>query len=365
MRLHNYWWLLIWPLLFGALSFVVNMQREELVDGHRCVRWRPLAAYALAVPFVLWAGWRQHFGDTEVYRITFRSLPSTVGGIMPYMQGVSKGYGFRLIELLFKCFISTSDIAFFVFVAAIQIICLVHIYRKYSPNYWLSFFFFIASTDYLSWMHNGIRQFIAAAILFLCVPLIAKKRYLLCVVVVLLVSQIHATALVFLPFVFIVNGRSWNFRTLLFVVGVIAAVIFVDRITGFLANAMEDTAYEGDIDILKNNDGTNIFRVLFYSVPAIMCWVFRSNLDRANDPLLNVCANLSIVTAGFYVFSFFSSGMLMGAVPIYFSLSNYILIPWLLREVFNRDSTVLLESVFALVYAAFFYYQCGPTWGLL
>ena len=31
MRLHNYWWLLIWPLLFGALSFVVNMQREELV----------------------------------------------------------------------------------------------------------------------------------------------------------------------------------------------------------------------------------------------------------------------------------------------------------------------------------------------
>ena len=365
MRLHNYWWLLIWPLLFGALSAVLNMRRVELVDGRRSIRWRPIAAYALVIPFVIWAGWRRHFGDTEVYRSTFISLPSTLSAIGPYMQGVTKGYGFRLIELLFRCFISTSDIAFFVFVAALQIICLVHVYRKYSPNYWLSFFFFIASTDYLSWMHNGIRQFIAAAIIFLCVPLIAKKRYLLCVIVVLLVSQIHAAALVFLPFIFIVNGRSWNFRTLLFIAGIMAAVIFVDRVTGFLENAMVDTAYEGDIEILKTNDGTNIFRVLFYSVPCIMCWVLRPYLDRVNDPLLNVCANLSIVTAGFYVFSFFTSGILMGAIPIYFSLSNYILIPWLLREAFHRDSVVVLECVFTLAYVAFFYYQCGPTWGLL
>ena len=140
MRLHNYWWLLIWPLLFGALSAVLNMRRVELVDGRRSIRWRPIAAYALVIPFVIWAGWRRHFGDTEVYRSTFISLPSTLSAIGPYMQGVTKGYGFRLIELLFRCFISTSDIAFFVFVAALQIICLVHVYRKYSPNYWLSFF---------------------------------------------------------------------------------------------------------------------------------------------------------------------------------------------------------------------------------
>ena len=55
----------------------------------------------------------------------------------------------------------------------------------------------------------------------------------------------------------------------------------------------------------------------------------------------------------------------MGAIPIYFSLSNYILIPWLLREVYDFDSMVFLETVFVFVYSAFFYYQCGPTWGLL
>lgn len=365
MKLENYWWLLIWPLLFGALSLVVNMRRRELVDGHSCVRWNPIAAIAMVIPLVIWAGWRTWFADTEQYRRTFLGLPSSFDQIGAYLQNVRKGYGFRLFELLFKCIISNSDIFFFVVVASIQIICLVYIYRKYSPDYWLSMFFFVASTDYLSWMHNGIRQFLAAAILFFCVPLVAKKRYIPAIIIVLLVSQIHATALIYLPFIFIVNGRSWNIKTLFFIAGTIAAVVFADRITGFLAEAMVDTAYEGDIAILKNNDGTHIFRVLFYSVPAIMCWVFRPYLDRANDPLMNVCANLSIVTTGFYVFSFFTSGILMGSVPIYFSLSNYILIPWLLREVFNRDSAVLLEAVFIVVYSVFFYYQCGPTWGLL
>ena len=365
MRLHNYWWLIMWPLIFGALGAFYNMNRAELVEGRRVYRWRPLAAIILAVPYVVWAGWREGFGDTEQYRGTFLAMPSSLGDIIPYMQTVKKGYGFRLIELLFRCLISRSDIAFFVFVAAIQMACLIYMYRKYSLNYWLSIFFFVASTDYLSWMHNGIRQFLAATLVFLCIPLIAKNKYLSALVIIALAATIHVTVLIFVPIVFVVNGKTWNHRTLVFLGTVIIAVVFVDRITGFLTNALVDTAYEGDIAFLTNNDGTNIMRVLFYSVPAIMSMVFRPYFDRANDPVINVCANLSIVTAGFYVFSYFTSGILMGAIPIYFSLSNYILIPWILKEVFNKDSARILTVIFVSVYALFFYYQCGPTWGLL
>ena len=146
---------------------------------------------------------------------------------------------------------------------------------------------------------------------------------------------------------------------------VILAVVLVDRVTGFLERAMVDTAYEGDIVYLKHNDGTNIMRVLFYSVPAIMSLVFRPYLERADDPLINVCANLSVVTAGFYVFSFFTSGILMGSIQIYFSLANYILIPWMIYEVFDPGSGLIIETIFVAVYSFFFYYQCGPTWHIL
>ena len=185
------------------------------------------------------------------------------------------------------------------------------------------------------------------------------------VAIVLFASLIHVSALIFLPFIFVVNGRVCNVRTIVFIAAIIIAIVFADRITGFLTKAMENTAYEGDVSILLNDNGTSILRVLFYSVPCIMSIVFKSYLNRANDTLMNVCANLSIVTAGFYLFSMFTSGVLMGAIPIYFSLSNYILIPWLLREVFNQDTAAVMEVLFVLVYIVFFYCQCGLVWGLL
>ena len=119
MRLENYWMFIIWPFIMSLIAYFFTVKREEVVMGKQCVRWTPLAAWALAAPYVIWAGWRRGFGDTEQYRATFRAMPSSLDQIASYMEGVEKGHEFRLIELLFRCLISRSDIAFFVFVAII------------------------------------------------------------------------------------------------------------------------------------------------------------------------------------------------------------------------------------------------------
>ena len=368
MTLHNYWWLLIWLFLFGGVCLAFFPKRHEYVLGQRVIRWNWLPALTLALPYVLWAGWRSDaFGDTTQYRITFNNMPVGISGLPSYVASMSKDRGFGAVEYAFKSLVSQDSKAFFLLIAAIQILCLVVVYRKYSRNYWLSFFFFVASTDYLAWMHNGMRQFLAAAFIFAFLPLLVQRRYMQMTVVVLLASQIHLTALLFLPFIFIVNGRAWNLRTLGFIVAVILSVVFLDRVTGYISSAMRETVYKGEVSLLDSSrdDGTNIMRVLFYSVPAVMSWLFRPYIDRADDPLINVCANLSIVAAGFYVFSFFTSGILMGRVPIYFSLANYILIPWFITEVFDEGSAVAIDVIFVAVYSFFFYYQAGVTWKLL
>ena len=172
MRLHNYWWLLIWLFLFGAVSVAFIPKREELVLGKKEVRWNWLPALIMAVPYVIWAAWRANsFGDTGAYRRSFMDAPTSLTEVGSYLLSRSKDRGYALIEAVFKSVLSHSDIVFFFFIAAIQIGCLLFIYRKYSKNYWLSFFLFVASTDYMSWMHNGIRQFLAAAIIFACIPL--------------------------------------------------------------------------------------------------------------------------------------------------------------------------------------------------
>ena len=365
MVLRNYWWLLIWMFLFGGISLIFIPKREEMVLGKPERRWGKLSAALLALPYVIWAGWRKNFGDTEVYRAAFLSSPSSLSDLGVFLSEQSKDRGYALIRIMCKSLLTESDVVFFLVIAAIQIFCLVRVYRKYSENYWLSLFFFVASTDYLSWMHNGMRQFLAAAIIFAAFPLLVNRRYVPMVMVVLLAATIHLSALIVLPFIFIVNGKAWNIRTLLFILGVLATAFFLDEVTGIITNMMEDTAYEGNIAIFKADDGTNIFRVLFYSIPAIASWVFRSHIEAEDDPLINTCVNFSVVTAGIYLFSFFTSGILIGRLPIYFSLANYILIPWLIREFFSRESALVVEGGFLVLYSAFFYYQVGVTWGRL
>ena len=366
MNIRNYWWLLIWPFLYGGISLNLFPKKREYVLGHYVFRWTWLSALLLAAPYVLWAADKSdRYGDKSQYRITFLSMPTGLSNMAEYVARRSKGKGFVVFEYLFKTLISNSDTLFFVTIAFIQIFFVVRIYRKYSCNYWLSMFFFVASAEYLSWVHNGIRQFIAVTIIFTCLPLLLKKKYILMCVVVLIAALFHSTALVFLPFIFVINGRAWNTRTILYIVAIVLSVIFLEQVTGMIVEAMRETVYEGDIAIFESDDGTNFLRVLFHAVPTIMAWVYKPYIDKANDPMINMCVNLSIITSGVYVFSYFTSGILVGAVPIYFSLTNYILIPWIIDNVFDSETALLVSSVFIGVYSVFFYYQCGPTWGLL
>ena len=365
-QLHNFWWLLIWIFLAGGFCYFFVPQQEEVVLGRREIRWNFIPALITALPYVFWAAWRSDaYGDTGVYRINFINMPTGLSNMVEYVASRQKGPAFVVFEYLFKTLISQSSIACFFVVARLQMFLLVRIFRKYSRNYWLSLFFLVASTDYMSWMHNGMRQFIAVTIIFTCIPLLVKRRYLLMCLVVLFAATIHSASLIFLPFIFVVNGRAWNVRTFLYILALIVAIIFLDKVSDFILKSMEDTVYEGDIEIFLNDDGTNFWRVLFYAVPTAMSWVFKPYIDRADDPMINVCVNLSIISTGVYIFSYFTSGILVGSIPVYFSLANYILIPWLITEVFDSGSAVILNSAFVSVYTAFFYYQMGPSWGLL
>lgn len=365
MTLYNYWWLLIWPLLVGGVSLFFIPKREEYVLGEKVTRWHWLPVIILVLPFVIWAAWRTNaFGDTPTYRGMFFGAPSSVSQLGSYLNAQTKDKGFALIMVLFKAFISHSDIAFFFMFAAIQMILLASTYRKYSSSFWLSFFMFVASADYMSWMHNGMRQFLTVTVLFACLPLILNRRYLLMVIITLILSTIHASTLIFLPFIFVINGKAWNYRTLLFIAGVLAATLFIDRISGIITNAMEDTAYSGDIVLFVEDDGTHIIRVLFYAVPTMMALVFKRYIDEANDPLINMCVNLSVISVGFYVLSYFTSGILVGRIPIFFSMANYILIPWIINKAFTPKSAIFMQFAFVGIYIVFFYMQMR-TWSMI
>ncbi|MBR3437688.1 MAG: EpsG family protein [Lachnospiraceae bacterium] len=368
---YSYWWALLWVFLAGGISLFFNFEQEETdLQGRRVLRWHWLPALLLMVPLVLLAAYRPlPFGDSGTYYGFFNVAPSSLSSLKSFVEGQEKDPGYAVLEIFFKSLISTKYELFFMFIAILQAIGLYITFRKCSTDYWFSIFLFVASADYYSWMHNGVRQFIAVTLIFAFLPLIIKKQTFLRVItlllVILLASTFHLSALLCIPVLLMSLGKPWNWKTVVFLLGVIVIIFFIDRFTNLLGDMMEETQYSDEVEQLKTSTGTNIFRVIFYSIPTVASFFFRRRIAAAENKTINVCVNLSIASMGFYIISYFTSGLLIGRLPIYFSLANYILIPWMIDEFFERRSAKVLKVGFILMYSAFFYYQVGMTWGLL
>lgn len=368
MLSNGYIYILLWAALVGVLSVVVNgAYRMEIVNGERVRRVTPIFAVISILPLMIWAGYRDDVGDTGAYRQFFYEMPSTFSGIKEYIDGIDKDKGFYFASSVVKCIIGNREVLYFIIIAAVQCFLLFRIYRKYSVSFTVSFFLFLASTDYVSWMFNGTRQFVAVTITMACFPWILEKKYLRAILGILLASLFHQSALLVLPFVFIVQGKAWNKKTLLFICVVIAAVMFIDRFTDILETILSETQYEGIITdwTALQDDGTNVFRVLVYSVPMMLSLIGFKIIRRADDPVINICVNMSIAATGLYVISMFTSGVYIGRLPIYFSLYNYILLPWEISHIFTERSKRLIYIVMIGAYLMFYYYQMHYTWNII
>ena len=366
---NGYILILIWVGVIAALAVMAPewVYRTELVNGEKVRRVTPLFAVIVVLPLVVWAGFRGHIGDTGVYMQSFEAMPSSFSDISSYLTDIEKDQGFYFLSAVIKCFIGNRNTFYFIIIATIQCFFLFRIYRKYSSAYVLSFFLFIASTDYISWIFNGMRQFTAVSITVACFPWIAEKKYVRAIIGILVASLFHQSALLLIPFVFIVQGKAWNKKTLMFIVAVIAIVMFADRFTDILDNMLADTQYENVVSDWQNweDDGTNILRVLVYSVPAILSLLGLKYVRSADDPVINICANMTIASVGFYIISMFTSGIFIGRLPIYFSLYGYILLPWLIKNIFTKRSAQLIYICMIGAYIIFYFYQNHFVWGLI
>lgn len=367
MMLTNYWWLLIWMFVGGGfLSFAIPKQRVQVL-GKTEYRWRLIPALVLACPYAIWAMNRSNFGDTEVYRKMFLEAPAAFSQISAYLSEHTKDQGFSVLMILIKSIIGNNDKIFFLLVAIFQIFCVVHFFRKYSTDFWLCMFMFVASTDYLSWMFNGIRQFTAVCIILLGFDFVLKKKYIPAILVVLLAATIHGSALLMLPIIFIIQGKAWNRRTLMMIAGVAVAVMFIDQFTSILDTMLTETQYSDLVtnEIWINDNGTNIFRVLFYSIPAILSLFGKRYVDKEQSLIAQSCVNCAICTSVIYALSAVSSGIYIGRIPIFVTLQGYASVPWLISHMFANKFARLIKIGLVIGFLAFFYYQMHVAWGIL
>lgn len=360
----NIWEILLWIVVVSGFYALSNQYQYVTINGHTERRYGKFVAIMMVLPIIYWAGTRGNVADTSAYREGFFNTSSSLASIPQIIVGDGKDKGFTVLNIIIKAFIGNRDVIYFLIIAALCVFCVAYAYRKYSYSFALSIFLFVISTDAYQWLFNGMRQFIPAAVLFACIELILKKKYLPLIIIILIVSTVHLSALLMLPCIFIVQGKPWNKKTLLFLTAVVVIILFVDRFTDVLETLLANTQYDDVAEQFQYDDGTNLLRVLVYSVPPVLALIGYKQIEKLDSPIINLSINMSIISMGLYIISMFTSGIYIGRLPIYFSLYNYIVLPWELDNLFTKRSAILLKIAMTGFYAVFCYYQMVVTWGV-
>ena len=363
-----HWQLFLLLILIGVFAPILGFCENSNYDGVRQIRYSWFPFFVITIPMIILSGTRiinmLDFGDTSAYLSAFNESTTSISELVSGFNENTKDRGFLVFTAIVKSLIGSREILYFLLIASICILCVMITYKKYSTNFLVSTFLFIASGDYLQWTFNGIRQFIPVAILFACIGLFLKKKYVPLIVIILLLSTIHATALLMLPMIFIVQGKAWNKKTFFLTIVIILSITFVDQFTDLITNFMENTQYSGEVEQYLNTEGTSIQRILVYSIPALLSMIFKKYIDEANDPVINLSSNMCLISALSYILSGFTSGLFLGRIPIYFSLYSYILIPWIIEKVFTDKSVKIVYIAMVCFYILYYYYQVHVIWGL-
>jgi len=332
------------------------MYKIEEINGERVYRWSILFAVILFFPIFWLACMGKPLGDVPLYIDTYKKLPSTMVGILNYVSTMESGQGFVILEGAIKLFFGNNVTAFRVIIALIHSIPLIWIFRKYSEDYWISIYLFVASACHFGWMMNGLRQFIAVVMIFSALPFMIEKKYVKLTIIVLLASTIHFSAIFILPVVFIVQGKAWNFRTIMFIIASVVAMFLLNDNLTLAESFLEGTEYAGSITAFQElgDDGVNPIRVLVSAVPMFLAFLDRKYIKYEKNRLIHICVNMSIVTVGLNLVAMVTSGIMVGRMAIYTSMYGFIIMPYLIKNGFTKNSQLIMNI--AMIGCYFIYY---------
>ena len=190
-----------------------------------------------AVAIIVFAGFRDgSVGDTAMYIHSYKLYVSN-----PQNIEFERDAGFSLLNLLLINISSNPQTLIIVTAVATNLLNIITIY-KYRNYLELQIYMYIAS-GYLTVTMNGIRQCLAASILFISTKFIIEgsfKKYLICVLVS---STFHESALIMIPIYFIVRQKAWC-KNMLLIIGVsIIGIASYSILSPIFFRVLEQTQY--------------------------------------------------------------------------------------------------------------------------
>ncbi len=333
---------LSWGQLIALWSFVLICMGLE--KRTRTKAMEVVACFTL----ILFSGLRHGYIDTRAYRQGFLNLDvSQVFSSTFLYDADSKDKGFSVLSSIIKLFTDNAQVFLFIF-ALLTVGLLFFGLIKRTENKMMAVFLFIMTGCFLDTM-NGMRQaFVQAVMFYFGTDLILNKKTLKYIVLVLLLSTVHASVLVFIPIYFVVSVKPWSKQTIFLSFAVVVIYVFFN--TGFgqmIADLLEETSYGYDYGqmLISGNTSTNAIRVIVAGAPLILSWINRSNAPNDNK-IYRIAFNMSVLN--FFTWLFSTKVLYFYRLAVYFMPFMILLMCYEVALLRANNRKVVTFSIYAL-----------------
>lgn len=301
--------------------------------------------FGATASLVATSGLRSNIGDTFNYKNIYTDNDFTWEYIFS-----EKDYGFGILQMFLKNFIS-EDPQIMIFTAAlITNILIVIVFYQYSRLIEISLYVYITGGLFLVSM-NGIRQVLAAAITFTAIRYLINGNWIRYFLIIILASTFHQSALVLIPIYFLVRFRAWSKLTVVIIILAIIAVFAFDQFNSLLFKVLEDTQYS-DYEQFDEG-GSNVVRSGVAAIPLFIAYIGRRKL-RGIFPDSDYIVNMAILGLVFMVIS--TQSWIFARISIYFELYQLILIAWITKLYSEKEGRILYYGIL-ICYLIYFYYE--------
>lgn len=355
--------MIIYSIIFVYVFIVGWICRQHIISNNITTKYNNYATVfisiiLLALP-VFFIGMRTNYIDTKGYIAQFVNMDTSWNNIIDIN---SRGLGWHIYVWTIRKFITDNPQVYLLITATIQMGAVCKLFFKISSDFPFSILLFFLSCSFVNLM-NGIREFMSLCLILYFLELLFSKKTFKFIIIILIASTIHLASLVWIFAYFFIHGKPGNIKTIIFTFLILLFIVFADRFVGFLDFALQNTIYSGYSSHFLSDSGSNIAHSLIALVPVVIFLVFKKDIEQKNNATINILINIAILGAMVSILANFTSGLLVGRLPIYFTVFNYALLPWLFKNVAYEKYNSLFRLICILGYLAYAIYYMTHAWG--
>jgi len=342
-----FWINLTVVFIFSFFARYAASTRFSYVSTISSVYIKPNKIFVLGalLTLVLISGLRgTSIGDTFNYVDIYRDNKFTWNYIIS-----KKDIGFGILQMVLQHFSANPQVMIFTTALITNLLIIIILYN-YSRLFEISLYVYITGGLFLVSM-NGIRQVLAAAISFTSIKFLMEGSWKKYIVVILVASLFHQSALILIPMYFIVRFKAWSKVTIALILLSIVIVIGFNQFSTLIFSALQDTQYAN----YKNfhEGGANALRVVVNAVPLLIAFIGRKNLKRM-FPNSDIIVNMTLL--GFVFMLISTQNWIFARISIYFGLYHLILISWVVKLFRERDEKLIYYAIL-ICYFTYYYYE--------